>query len=256
MKLRKKQSRAVLRARSRKGRVGRSNRWFAAAIAVVVVVGVLGVYLTVADRQSASASGPKVGDHWHAGIAAYVCGSWLSNPPTFETEAGNANVRAGIHTHGDGFVHIHPFTSAEGGVHATLGEFLTYGGWSATNDSLKLWAGPPADRTKTTWKNGDRCPDASGQPGKGEPGKVVFEVNCKVETSNPSDWALRDQQILAIGFVAKGDSMPTPPNAQSAPSNDGSPTGAFNQKSCAPTAVNNPGVPDTSATGATATTGP
>ena len=254
MRLRKKQSRAALRARSRRT-AGRSNRWFAVLI-TVLVVGLSGVLVfTVADRKSASASGPAVGDHWHAAVAAYVCGTWLPNPGEFENSRANPAVRAGIHTHGDGFVHIHPFTSAEAGRGATFGEFLTYGGWSASSDSVKLWGGPTGDPTQTEWTNGDRCPDAEGNPGKGRPGTVVFEVDCKVVKGNPSDRPLRDQEILAIGFVEKGDTMPVPPNAASAPSNDGAPSGAINKKSCTPTAANNPGVADTTPTTAAATTG-
>ena len=248
MRLRKKQTRAVLRARSRRGHAGRSNRWFAVVIGSLVVILTAGLVFTVVDRQSASASGPQVGDHWHAAVAAYVCGTWLPNPGTFENVSGSATVRAGIHTHGDGFIHIHPFTSAEAGRSATFGEFLKYGGWSVSGDSFKLWSGPTGDPTKTEWKNGDRCPDADGKPGKGKPGKVVFEVDCKVQSGNPSDHPLRDQEILAVGFVAKGDSMPVPPNAASAPSNDGSPSGAINKKSCTPTAIDNPGIPDTTPT--------
>jgi len=246
----------VLRARSRRGHPGRSNRWFTIAVVLVVLVGAFGVYFTVADRHSASASGPQVGDHWHAAVAAYVCGSWLPNPGEFENSRANAAVRAGIHTHGDGFIHIHPFTSAEAGRNATFGEFLKYGGWTVTSDSLKLWSGPTADPTQTEWKNGDRCPDEAGNAGKGKPGKVVFEVDCKVVTGDPSDRPLRDQEILAVGFVAKGDTMPVPPNAASAPSNDGAPSGAINKKSCTPTAVDNPGVTDTTVGAATPTTAP
>lgn len=253
MRLRKKQSRAVLRARSRRA-AGRSNRWFAILMTVLVVALAAVMFFTVLDRKSASADGPQVGEHWHAAVAAYVCGTWLPNPGEFENSRANAAIRAGIHTHGDGFIHIHPFTSSEAGRNATFGEFLTYGGWSASADSVKLWGGPTGDPTKTTWSDGDRCPDADGNPGKGKPGSVVFEVDCRVVSGNPSDRPLRDQEILAIGFVEKGDSMPVPPNAASAPSNDGSPSGAINKKSCTPTAVDNPGVADTTPTTVTPVT--
>lgn len=214
-------------------------------MAVLVVVLGAGVVFTVADRKSASASGPQVGEHWHAAMAAYVCGTWLPNPGEFEYRSGSASVRTGIHTHGDGFIHIHPFTSSEAGRNATFGTFMEAGGWEASTDSLRLWSGPTGDPTRTTWSDGDRCPDADGNPGKGKPGTVVFEVDCKVVKGNPSDRPLRDQEILAIGFVAQGDTMPVPPNASSAPSNDGVPSGAINKKSCTPTAVDNPGVTDT-----------
>src|SRR5262249_44688411 len=44
----------------------------------------------------------------------------------------------GIHTHGDGLIHIHPFTDAAAGVNANLGKFLDQTGMTLTNDTLKL----------------------------------------------------------------------------------------------------------------------
>lgn len=74
-----------------------------------------------------------------------------------------------------------------------------------------------------------------------------------MESGNPSDYKLQDQHVLAVGFLPAGEKLPAPPNAASAPQDDGTGSTAINQKGCAPTAVNNPGVPDTAA-GTTATT--
>ena len=201
-----------------------------------------------------SASNPS-GDHWHAALGVNVCGEWLPAPATFETAADNPNVRVGIHTHGDGFIHIHPFTSSEGGSNATLGKFFVYGGWSVSQNSFNVWTGPSFDQTKTEWKNGDKCPNSAGEAGKGKAGEVVFEVNCKTATGNPSDHRLADQEVVAIGFMPKGEEMGAPPNAASAPQADSAqPTQKINQKACTPTAQNNPGVADTTPTTATATT--
>ena len=254
---RNKHSRAALRAKARRPKRG-SSRWFLVTVTAVVVVGVVGVVLAAGllDRSTSTASAAPSpptadnpsGDHWHAAFAVNVCGEWLSNPAEFETAAGNANLRTGIHTHGDGFIHIHPFFASEGGDNATLGKFLEYGGWSASTDELSLWEGPPSEPTKTEWSNGDRCPDAEGTPGKGEPGRVVFEVNCKTVTGNPSDHKLEDQEVVAIGFVPKGVEIGPPPNAQSAPENDGAAASPLDQKACRPTAQDNPGVTDTTPT--------
>jgi hypothetical protein len=272
---RNKHSRAALRARSRRSRHQRSSGWFWGSL--VVIVAVLGALLifTVADSKSSNnaaaappqpPSGSIPGDHWHAAFAVNICGEWLPNPPTFEFAANNPNVQAGIHTHGDGFIHIHPYASYEAGSNATLGKFLTYGGWAASEDGLKTWTGPSADAKKTEWKNGDRCPSASGQAGRGDPGRVVWTVDCKVQSGNPSDFKLRDQIVIALGFLPKGQDLTAPPNAASAPSNDGTQVKPLDKKGCTPTAVNNPGLPDvgttsppgTAATGSgtTATTAP
>jgi hypothetical protein len=53
--------------------------------------------------------------------------------PEFETRADSSQIRVGIHSHGDGLIHIHPFNSSER-RQATVGRFLDYGGWSASSD--------------------------------------------------------------------------------------------------------------------------
>jgi hypothetical protein len=246
---RNKYSRARVRERSRRTRHQRSSRWFYIAIAAIVIVGVAGVVIASGGTES-SAGPPQPGqDHWHAAFGVNICGEWLSNPATFESPAGNPAVRAGIHTHGDGFIHIHPYTRSESGSNATLGKFMKYGGWSVSENSLSVWEGPNSDPTKTTWSNGDKCP-SDAVTGAGKPGEVVFEVNCKTVTGNPSDHKLADQEVVALGFVPKGQEIGPPPNAASAPQDDSGGTStpkAINQKECRPSATNNPGVPDTGA---------
>jgi len=244
-----------MRERSRKSRHQRTSGWFYATVAVIVVIGSVTIGAIVMGRGNDNTP-PVIGDHWHAAFGVNICGEWLSNPATFETPAGNSGVRAGIHTHGDGFIHIHPFARAETGDNATLGKFLSYGGWSASEDSISVWEGPSTDKTKTTWKNGDTCPTSSGDSA-GKPGRVVFEVNCKTVEGNPSDHKLADQEVVAIGFVPKSVEMGAPPNAASAPENDsgtGTPTKAIDQKECRPSATNNPGVAQTAPPATTATT--
>ena len=259
---RNKHSRAALRARARSPQRRGANRWFMVTVTTVVLVGVLGVALAAGlfsrgDSASAAAPAPPAGDspgdHWHAAFAVNVCGEWLSNPAEFETAADNPNVRTGIHTHGDGFIHIHPFFASEGGGNATLGKFLDYGGWSASEDAISVWEGPSFDPAKTTWRNGDVCPDAEGNAGTGAPGRVVFEVNCKTASGDPSAHKLADQEVVALGFVPKGVEIGPPPNAQSAPDSDGSPSAAIDQEACRPSAADNPGVEETVPTTAAAT---
>ena len=244
MPRRNKYSRAQIRQRSRRTRHQRSSGWFFVTVAIIIVAGSATIGAIVVTRDDASATAPTLEDHWHAAFAVNICGEWLPNPATFENPAGNSGVGAGIHTHGDGFIHIHPFVNSETGNNATLGKFLTYGGWSASEDSISVWTGPKTDREKTTWENGDECPSGS-EEGAGEPGRVVFEVNCKTVEGNPSDHKLADQEVVAIGFVPKGVEIGAPPNAASAPENDGANAPAINQKECRPSAENNPGVAET-----------
>ena len=255
VRLRRPKNRAALRARARRPQRRGGGGWFTVTVTVIVLVGVIGTVLAAglfsdSDPAAAGPSPPTAenpsGDHWHAALGAYVCGEWLPNPAEFETAADRPGIRTGLHTHGDGFIHIHPFYSSEGLDNATLGRFLENGGWSASSDELSLWAGPSADPTKTRWKDGDRCPDENGNPGKGQPGRVVFEVNCKPESSDPGDHRLADQEVLTIAFVAQGQDVGPPPNAQSAPDNDGAAAAPIDRTSCRPSAANNPGLPQTS----------
>jgi len=232
---RSKYTRARIRARGRRQQRRGGATWFYGAVALIVIVGVA---LIVVSRSSTADVPPQpgnpstgeAGDHWHAGFAVNVCGEWLSNPPEFETAADNANVRVGVHTHGDGFMHIHPFTKSEGGDNATVGRFLTYGGWSASEDSLSLWTGPTSAPEQTEWSDGDKCPEGTELAGKR--GVVKWSVDCKAREGNPSDYKPADGNVIALAFVPKSEAIGVPPGANAAPSNDGGSNAPLNNKGC------------------------
>jgi hypothetical protein len=228
---RKKYSRAQIRARVRRPKRRGGSSWFYGAMAVIVIIGVGTIVLVRADNNAVAgppqpgdpATGAP-GDHWHTAFDVNICGEWISPPQTFETAADNPNVRVGIHTHGDGFIHTHPFTRSEGGDNATLGRFLGYGGWGVSEDSIDLgsdsaqWAGLSSDPSKRTWSDGDKCP--AGSPDAGKKGTVTHSVNCKVEQGNASDVKLEDNQVIALAFLPKGVEIGVPPNATEAPQAD------------------------------------
>jgi hypothetical protein len=234
-KSRSKYTRARIRARGRRRQRRGGATWFYGAVALVVIVGVV---LVVVSRSSTADVPPQpgnpttgeAGDHWHAAFGVDVCGEWLSNPPTFETAADNPNVRVGVHTHGDGFIHIHPFTKSEGGDNATLGRFLTYGGWSASESELSLWTGPKSAPSATSFSNGDKCP--AGTKFAGKAGVVKWAVDCKARTGNPSDYKLADGDVIALGFLPNDRPLPAPPNSSATPSNDGGANTPINNKGC------------------------
>jgi len=132
------------RPRKRSRRRLRLPSWTPVAGIVVVIVAIIGVFLAFARGTAAQ---PSIGDHIHAALDIYVCGQKEPNLPFFE---------AGIHTHGDGLIHIHPQFTNEEGTGASVGKFFQYGGWELSDSTLTL----PGDRT---FKNGDACPD--GQTG-------------------------------------------------------------------------------------------
>jgi hypothetical protein len=133
--------------------------------------------------------GAKVGEHWHAAFGLDLCGEWLT-APAFEDEAG-------IHSHGDGLVHDHPFTTESAGRNATMEKFFTGGGWKVTATSFDF--GPDAKKA-----NGDPCPD-------GKPGVVRWAVNGKEQHGNLSDFIPFDGDVIALAFLPADAPIPTPP---------------------------------------------
>ena len=105
---------------------------FPMAVALVVVLGSLLVIWARTDREATSA--PRVGDHWHSVYDIYVCDSFRSKV-VLETDPN------GIHTHGDGLLHIHPFNKLASGRDAVLGEFFSAFGGRIDDASVVLDTG-------------------------------------------------------------------------------------------------------------------
>ncbi|MBI2913559.1 MAG: cupredoxin domain-containing protein [Chloroflexi bacterium] len=126
--------------------------WVPVVAIIIVVFGILGLLFFT----RAATGAPRIGqDHWHATYQTFICGERQPNVPTWE---------AGVHTHADGVIHIHPFTPSEEGNGARLVKWFEYGGGKLTKDELRL----PGSRKE--YKNGDQCPD-------GRPGIVQIFVN-------------------------------------------------------------------------------
>jgi hypothetical protein len=91
---------------------------FPGVLSLVVVLGVSLVAFARSDRRSDDLGGvPQLGDHIHQAFAINVCGEFLPEVPEFESGVG-------IHTHGDGVIHIHPFSELGVGANATLGRYM------------------------------------------------------------------------------------------------------------------------------------
>jgi len=91
---------------------------FPGIIALVLVLGVALVVYARNDRLDEDLGGvPQLGDHIHQAFGVNVCGEWKPNVPEFESKIG-------LHTHGDGVLHIHPFSDLGVGINATLGRFM------------------------------------------------------------------------------------------------------------------------------------
>jgi hypothetical protein len=187
-------------ARTTGGRTARgATPWgFYSVLAIVVVLGTVGIYQSRTDHLAAvSKTGgdrPKVGDHWHAALGVYECDHFAPNVKDSGRDPH------GMHTHGDGIVHIHPFDRTASGGNATLKVFVETESMQLTATSFKL----PGEAK--TYRNGDKC--------KGKTGEVQFYVNGKRWTGNPAQYRPKDQDLLVLAFVPPKTKVPTiPPSA-------------------------------------------
>lgn len=140
-------------------------------------------------------------DHWHAAFGFYICDQFLPDLPEFESPGG-------IHTHGDGVVHIHPFTDERAGENATLVNFLSDGGLTLTDDALAFGDevlsedgtdcdGEAAELTVVRWQDVQTSTD-DPQVSDGDFGGLRFE---------------QDGEGYTIAFVPEGTEVPVPETA-------------------------------------------
>jgi hypothetical protein len=114
---------------------------------IVAIVMVLGLGTIVYARQTVPAndsSPPTVNDHWHAAYGFYLCDAWQQLTGNLEetNSAGqlisNRFLQTGIHSHDDGVMHWHPYTSRAVGKNAKLGVFLDTYEVDLENEELKF----------------------------------------------------------------------------------------------------------------------
>ncbi len=195
---------------------GRTPWVYYLTIAVVAVLGVAGVYSSRQHRlQTITTAGkvpPRAGqDHWHVAYGIYVCDT--ATKGHFLPAITNQNDPVGIHTHGDGVIHVHPYYDSSAGKNATLGKFA-----SATHMTLN--AGELKYPGGHDYRDGDSC---GGKPGRvqvyvwGTPTTQVSEVPALVKvpgvlsTVNPPDVRLFNNNLITIAFMPKGAHIPPPP---------------------------------------------
>ncbi|MFN8022682.1 MAG: hypothetical protein U0Q03_14235 [Acidimicrobiales bacterium] len=123
---------------------------FPVAVLVVVVLGLLTIVYARQSRPDPGSFPPQVGDHWHAAYGMYVCDGWLpkltgtQEETTVDASTGaetyeNADFGAtGIHSHADGVIHYHPYTTKAVGKRAKIGVFLDVYDVELDTEHLKL----------------------------------------------------------------------------------------------------------------------
>ena len=179
-----------------KAKARKSSFGFTVVVVVIVTMGVAGIALSRGGGEDA-ADGPgvKIGDHWHATLGVNVCGTWQGNTPPYEAATG-------IHSHGDGFMHMHPFSAAGAGNNAKVSLFYSQADEKVSASELKFGG--------EKRKNGDICENLDKKPGL-----VRWSVNGEEKTGNPGDYVPNDRDVVAIAFLPEGVDIGVPPAAAS-----------------------------------------
>lgn len=184
---------------------GREQRslGFPLAMAGIVVLGTALVAFAWGARDVEALS-PSFGDHWHLAYGIYDCRDEAFLPNL--ADPGRAN--SGIHTHGDGVIHLHPASSTATGNNAQLERFFEAVDAQFDGDDAVTFPDRPA-----LTEDGATCDGepailhvARFEPGATEPVEVVTEDLNNFRFRN-------DQEGIVIALVPAGAEIPPPPAA-------------------------------------------
>jgi len=195
-KIRKVQQAGVSRAPGQRRKLG-----YPALVVGIMLVGIALVFVAVDQRQASAGEKPTPKDHWHEAFGVNICGD-------FQDPLNDAGPdRLGIHTHGDGLIHVHPFGSGASGKNAQLSKFASQTGLTVTDTSITLPGGK-------TYKNGDKC---DGKPGKVAlfvwPPQANDSTKPKKITKNIATIRfVEDGGAYVLAFVPEGTKVKLPPS--------------------------------------------
>ena len=243
---------------------------FPVVVTVVIVLGLSLVFYARQSRPSVDASGaPQQSDHWHHAYGFFLCDTWVKLEGDAEqqgTENFTQYARTGVHSHDDGLIHWHPFTSAAVGSNAKLGLFLDTYGVDLTNDTLtfpdsqrasleeQLIAQVPPREDVLVWEDGDSC-TIDGSEQNAELKVVVWNNFTDTDDgityiADYDNIALdRDQMVVGIAFVPDDTDITMPPWAPELPTLGEIDSGVANPNASIPTgsAPDDSTPPDTTA---------
>lgn len=144
-------------------------------------------------------SGPGLNSHWHAAYAVRICDEVL-DPFTSQDDP------LGIHSHGDGLIHIHPFFSESGWENATFGVFADAMGVVIEDGYLAI---PGVGE----WRDGDEC--------DGVPSRLTIKRWARPTSTEPYEVLTSgladarfvvDGELFTVSFAPEGH-LPIRPSA-------------------------------------------
>jgi len=196
--------------------------------ALIVGISVVGLALVVYSRSSIPNQNvpPTVEDHWHASYGFYACDAWLPDLQGNKEELDSAGQlvsdgfrRTGIHSHDDGVIHWHPYSSEATGRNAKLGVFLDVYGVKVSDTKIEF----PADQGGAVYEEGVTKCTVDGKEVDGEVVVYAFDsydAPDKFSTyiTNFDEIRLKsDGMAFSIVFAPAGDNPGLPPSAASLP---------------------------------------
>lgn len=204
----KKVARAARAGGSR--RVGqRRHLGFPALITLVIVAGVLLVVFAREDRDATAAprfgATAPPGDHWHAAYNIVICGA--VQPGLNDAKPDTS----GIHSHGDGVIHIHPFTRGFAGPNARMSAWFDIVGLELGDDRIVLPDG-------TTFEDGkDDCDGENANlrvaVWDSAADALAGEDPSRIVDDDFGDLRFRsDREAYTIAFGPEGEEIPAPDN--------------------------------------------
>lgn len=182
---------------------GRSSG-FPMALAGIIIAGSALVFFAWQGRDVAALQ-PTFGDHWHAPYGIWDC--TIGDEGGFQTPIQDPQTsNAGIHTHSDGVVHIHPFSSVATGSGATLGTFLEATEAQLEDDVALTFANRPELTEEGVTCGGEEAVLQIHRFPLGE------TVPSEVITENLADYRFGgDLEGFVIALAPLGADIPVPP---------------------------------------------
>jgi len=196
--------------------------------ALIVGISVVGLALVVYSRSSIPNQNvpPTVEDHWHASYGFYACDAWLPDLQGNKEELDSAGQlvsdgfrRTGIHSHDDGVIHWHPYSSEATGRNAKLGVFLDVYGVKVSDTKIEF----PADQGGAVYEEGVTKCTVDGKEVDGEVVVYAFDSydapdDVTTYITNFDEIRLKnDAMAFSIVFAPAGDKPGLPPSAASLP---------------------------------------
>jgi hypothetical protein len=208
----KKAARLAQKGKGKKVRF-QGGTLFPLIVAIVLVVGIGTIVYARQTVPAADSSPPTIDDHWHAAYGFYLCDTWEQLAGNLE-EAGTPGslrfARTGVHSHDDGVIHWHPFTSSAVGKRAKLGLFLSMYSVKLDNDSLTF----PADQLggKEYKEDETKCGDEDAE-------LQVVVWDSYTDTGDGTTYIAnfdnipitQDGMVFSIAFVPRDTDIPMPP---------------------------------------------